>query len=66
MSGKFRIENLLSSLHITNHTEWSYTGDCGPQTWKNVDGKYQSPIDIGKLICLFFINKITFLYLFKK
>ena len=48
MSGKFRIENLLSSLHITNHTEWSYTGDCGPQTWKNENGKYQSPIDIGR------------------
>jgi len=48
MSAKSRTENLLSNLHINNHAEWSYKGDCGPQTWKNSGGKYQSPIDIGK------------------
>jgi hypothetical protein len=48
MFAKTMIQNLLTRLNINNHSEWCYTGDCGPQTWENENGKYQSPIDIGK------------------
>ena len=37
----FRIPNLFS-----NKKEWNYEGECGPQTWENAGGKYQSPINI--------------------
>ena len=40
-----RLEKFLFKSH-----EWSYEGECGPQTWQRdysaAGGKYQSPVDI--------------------